>query len=222
MQCNSSWCVREDDWKYVLGGSIMSKYTLMERSVGWTMLGSWCTLLKLGARPHRAGRFFHGLPPQMELFRQRPHTDALSKKSNEDLPRNQELEMWQILRNAGVWPVAGGVGYFTARFVDKDSFTRGMPWSRPTAATEGECTWASALVLGGLYLDLEDCACTWRTVLRLGGLSKKTSVTLRSRNMLVVDIWTNIWSTLVTTLSLEPLTSWLYYSLIIIIGIHIW
>ena len=52
----------------------------------------------------------------MDLFRRRPHTDtALSKKSNEDSPRNQELEMRQILevRNAGVWPVAGGVGYFT-------------------------------------------------------------------------------------------------------------
>ena len=79
----------------------------------------------------------------MDLFRRRPHTDAaLSKKSNEDSPRNQELEMRQILevRNAGVWPVAGGVGYFTARFVDKASFTEGMPWSRPTAATEGKCT----------------------------------------------------------------------------------
>ena len=54
--------------------------------------------------------------PQMDLFRRRPHTDAaLSKKSNEDSPRNQELEMRQILevRNAGVWAVAGGVGYFT-------------------------------------------------------------------------------------------------------------
>ena len=44
------------------------------------------------------------------------------------------------LRNAGVWPAAGGVGYFTAGFVDKDSFTEGMPWSRPTGATEGKCT----------------------------------------------------------------------------------
>ena len=126
---------------------------------GGTMQQCSESLVKAGARLHHTRCFFQRQPPQMDLFRQRPHTDALSKKSNEDLPRNQELEMWQILEEEKWWCVAGGVGYFTARFVDKASFTEGMPWSRPTAATEGKCTWASTW--------------TWRIILRLGGPAKE-------------------------------------------------
>ena len=60
---------------------------------------------------------------------------------------------WEMLV-CGLWPAASAISHWS--FVDKASFTGGMPWSRPTAATEGKCTWAST------------CTWTWRIILPLG------------------------------------------------------
>ena len=79
----------------------------------------------------------------------------------------------------GLWPAASAISQ--PALLTKTLSLEECPGHGPLLPLKG-----NVHELRLLYL--EDYTWTWRTVLRLGGLSKKTSVTLRSRNMLVVDI----------------------------------
>ena len=169
-QCMAVWCsnnvkLSEDEWTLTL-------YTLLS----WVK--TLYTLLKGCAHPaHRTPCFFpRWLHHKWTFLGDVPTLTPPSARNQ--MKTRHEIRNWKCDKSwrwswemlvCGLWPAASAISHWS--FVDKASFSGGMPWSRPTAATEGKCTWASTctstwriklwLGLGEFYLDLDLEDSTW-------------------------------------------------------------